>query len=37
MSARNYTHRADSRVLSREQAQALVDRVLKMSKATPFR
>jgi len=33
MSARNYTHRADSRVLSREQAQALVDRVLKMSKA----
>ena len=33
MSARNYTHRADPRVLSREQAQALVDRVLKMSKA----
>jgi len=33
MSARNYTHRADPRVLSREQAQALVDRVLKISKA----
>jgi len=33
MSARNRENPADPRVLSREQAQALVDRVLKMSKA----
>jgi predicted Zn-dependent protease len=33
MSKKTYAHRADPRVLSREQAQALVDRVLKMSKA----